>query len=219
MSTINVHSLMHKSKPELDVMAKSVGLRSIQNKKKEEIATLILKQSVPVVAPVVAPEPAPVVAPVVVPEPAPVVPRYVPPQSRISPVVTASVSGSSVASSRDSVPKKAFVADRSVSFDAQKLTFVFTFLRPSYYTSEYSLLQTIWDAHPESVALNAGHVNPNGDKTPHYTVTFARTLESGFRSVIHYHLRYEFTPSGKEVFTELTNRQREVIADFRRRSG
>ena len=205
---------MLKSKPELIVMAKSVGLRSIQNNKKEDIATLILKQS----APVVAPEPAPVVAPVVA-EPAPVVARYLPPQARISPGVTVSVSGSSVASSRDSVPKKAFVADRSSSFDAQKLTFVFTFLRPSYYTSEYSLLQTVWDAHPESVALNAGHVNPNGDKTPHYTVTFARTLESGFKSVIHYHLRYEFTSSGKEVFTELTNRQREVIADFRRRSG
>ena len=205
---------MLKSKPELIVMAKELGLRSIQNKKKEDIATLILKQS----APVVVPEPAPVVAPVVA-EPAPVVARYLPPQARISPGVTVSVSGSSVASSRDSVPKKVFVVDRSSSFDAQKLTFVFTFLRPSYYTSEYSLLQTVWDAHPESVALNAGHVNPNGDKTPHYTVTFARTLESGFKSVIHYHLRYEFSSSGKEVITELTNRQREVIADFRRRSG
>lgn len=202
MSTTTLHSLMLKSKPELIVMAKELGLRSIQNKKKEEIATLILKQS--------APEPAPVVAPVVAP--------YVPPQARISPVVTASVSGSSVASSRDSVAKKVFVADRSTSFDAQKLTFVFTFLRPSYYTSEYSLLQNIYDAHPESITLNAGHINPNGDKTPHYTITFARTLESGFRSVIHYHLRYEFSFNGKEVFTELTNRQREVIADYRKRS-
>jgi hypothetical protein len=209
--------LMKKSKPELIVLAKSLELRSIQNNKKEVIVALILEKSgvaLPVVAaPVVA---APVVAAPVVAAPVVAAPVVTAPVVKAEPFVPkVQTSAASDNGSTGSEKKVLIPSVWTDSFDQKKLRFVFQFLKPRASISEWVLLRMMFGVSPESFILNGGHINPTGDTIPHYTITVSQTLPDNYILRSHYHLRYERTPSGKEKYTELTNRHREIIADFR----
>lgn len=221
---MNAQTLNAMTKPELIVMAKNLGVRGLTATKKELVIEAILrKQNAPtiIINPVApAPAPAPTLraearefTPAPLPTPRPNMSHAERDQAEeddglriFMPTVT-----------RDF--RSAFYSEPP-SFDKMKLRHIFCTLKPSIYTPEYRLLEILFYIAPFCFVLNGGHTTPGGDEDPHYTLTvFSHHPVSRYRVLNHYHIHYERTQAGKELYTTITNGSRDVIADFRRPSS
>ena len=192
---MNAQTLNSMTKPELIVMAKNMGIRGLTATKKELVIEAILrKQNAPTII--------------------------------INPIAPATPASTLRSETREltpaAQPRRDFPVPTStepLSFDKMKLRHLLCFLKPTSYTAELRLLQILFITSPSSFTLNGGHITPGRDEELHYTLSVHGQNLNGYEIINHYHIHYERTEAGREIFTTITNPHREIIADYRRVSS